>query len=187
MPRKARPAFTSPTGSILQVKMRLLDISPMIWRRVLVPVSWTLQELHGVIQAAMGWEGLHLYEFRIRSARYGSPDLGGGAASVTLDSLRFRRNAKLIYVYDMGDWWAHEVRIEDRLKAEEGKRYSVCVGGQGACPPEDCGGPEGYQARREEASGFGARVRRRDPGRPGCGAGRGRDGVPQAGLPVGDA
>jgi pRiA4b ORF-3-like protein len=120
MPRKVRPAFTSPMGSILQVKMRLVGISPMIWRRVLVPVAWTLEELHGVIQAAMGWEGLHLYEFRVRSARYGSPDLCGGAASVTLESLRFRRNAKLIYVYDMGDWWAHEVRIEDRLGAEEG-------------------------------------------------------------------
>jgi hypothetical protein len=151
MTRKARPAFTAAAGSILQVKMRLLDISPMIWRRVLVPIASTLQELHGVIQAAMGWEGLHLYEFRVRSARYGSPELCAGPADVTLESLRFRRNAKLVYVYDMGDWWAHEVRVEDRLAAEKGKRYPICVGGQGACPPEDCDGPEGYQARREEA------------------------------------
>jgi hypothetical protein len=116
-----------------------------------VPISWTLEELHGVIQAAMGWEGLHLYEFRVRSARYGSPELCGGAADVTLESLRFRRNAKLTYIYDMGDWWEHEIRIEDRLEAENGRRYPRCVGGQGACPPEDCGGPDGYQARREEA------------------------------------
>lgn len=147
MPRGTRPAFTSPTGPILQAKMRLVGISPMIWRRVLLPASWTLEELHGVIQAAMGWEGLHLYEFRIRSARYGSPDLCAGAADVTLESLRFRRNAKLIYTYDMGDWWEHEIRIEDRLEAENGQRYPRCMGGQGACPPEDCGG----QARREEA------------------------------------
>ena len=151
MPRGTRPAFTSPTGPILQVKMRLVGISPMIWRRVLVPVAWTLEELHGVIQAAMGWEGLHLYEFRVRAARYGSPDLCAGAADVTLESLRFRRNAKITYIYDMGDWWEHEIRIEDRLEAEDGQRYPLCVGGQGACPPEDCGGPEGYQARREEA------------------------------------
>jgi hypothetical protein len=153
MTRKARLAFTAPAGSILQVKMRLLDINPMIWRRVLVPIASTLQELRGVIQDAMGWEGLHLHEFRVRSARYGSPELCAGPADVTLESLRFRRNAKLVYVDDMGDWWAHEVRVEDRLAAEEGKRYPICVGGQGACPPEDCGGPEGYQARREEALG----------------------------------
>lgn len=146
-----RSAFTSPTGPILQVKMRLVGISPMIWRRVLLPVAWMLEELHGVIQAAMGWEGLHLYEFRIRSACYGSPDLCAGAADVTLESLRFRRHAKVTYTYDMGDGWAHEIRIEDRLEAENDRRYPVCVGGQGACPPEDCGGPDGYQARREEA------------------------------------
>ena len=151
MPRGTRPAFTSPTGPILQIKMRLVGISPMIWRRVLLPVAWTLEELHGVIQAAMGWEGLHLDEFRIRSACYGSPDLCAGAADVTLESLRFRRHAKVSYVYDMGAWWEHEIRIEDRLEAEAGQRYPICVGGQGACPPEDCGGPEGYQARREEA------------------------------------
>lgn len=151
MPRGTRPAFTSPKGPILQVKMRLIGISPMIWRRVLLPITWTLEELHGVIQAAMGWEGLHLYEFRIRSVRYGSPELCAGAADVTLESLRFRRNAKLTYIYDMGARWEHELRIEDRLEAEASKRYPICLGGQGACPPEDCGGPEGYQARREEA------------------------------------
>jgi len=151
MARAIRPAFTSPTGPILQVKMRLVGISPMIWRRVLLPASWTLEELHGVIQAAMGWEGLHLYEFRVRAARYGSPDLCAGAADVTLESLRCRRHAKFIYTYDMGDGWEHEIRIEDRLEAENGRRYPVCVGGHGACPPEDCGGPGGYQARREEA------------------------------------
>ena len=82
MPRGTRAAFTSPMGSILQVKMRLIGISPMIWRRVLLPVAGTLEELHGVIQAGMGWEGLHLYEFRIRSARYGSPELCAGTADV---------------------------------------------------------------------------------------------------------
>ena len=128
--RGTRPAFTSPTGSILQVKMRLVGISPMIWRRVLLPVAWTLEELHGVIQAAMGWEGLHLYEFRIRSARYGSPDLFTEVADVTLESLRFRRNAKVIYTYDMGDWWEHEIRIEDRLEVENGRRYPRCMGGK---------------------------------------------------------
>ena len=59
--------------SILQLKVRLLGISPMIWRRVLVPASMTLRELHGVVQLAMGWEGIHLFEFVVRGARYAGP------------------------------------------------------------------------------------------------------------------
>ncbi len=41
-----------------QVKVWLVGISPMVWRRVLVPSTCTLGELHGVIQVAMGWEGI---------------------------------------------------------------------------------------------------------------------------------
>ena len=52
--------------AILQVKVWLTGISPMIWRRVLVPAAFTLRELHGVIQVAMGWEGIHLYDFHLR-------------------------------------------------------------------------------------------------------------------------
>lgn len=71
MPLKPKAAATTlSAGSILQLKIRLLGISPMIWRRVLVPASTSLQELHGTIQAAMGWEGLHLYQFRIRAVAY---------------------------------------------------------------------------------------------------------------------
>jgi hypothetical protein len=156
MPGRTRLTFTSPAGPILQLKMRLLGISPMIWRRVLVPASFTIQELHGVIQAAMGWEGLHLYEVRLRAVRYGSPELCTEPADVLLESFRFRRHAKFTYIYDMGAWWEHELRIEDRLEAEAGKRYPLCLSGQGACPPEDCGGPEDYQARRDEALSFAA-------------------------------
>jgi len=56
----------------------------------------------------------------------------------------------------MGDWWEHEIRIEDRVEATARKRFPLCTGGQGACPSEECGGPQGYQARREEAMGFDA-------------------------------
>ena len=52
---------------MVQIKVWLLGISPMVWRRVLVPSACTLRELHGVLQVAMGWEGIHLYQFRLRS------------------------------------------------------------------------------------------------------------------------
>jgi len=45
---------------IIQLKIRLLGISPMIWRRVLIPSATTLRGLHGILQVAMGWESIHL-------------------------------------------------------------------------------------------------------------------------------
>ena len=157
MPSRKKPSrsFSIAEGSIFQIKIRLLGISPMIWRRVLVPASYTLHELYGVIQAVMGWEGLHLFQFKVRAVAYGSFDLMVEDPAVPLESFGFRKNGKLAYIYDMGAWWEHEVRIEDRLEATAGKRYPSCIG-SGACPPEDCGGLKGFLAHRDEASGYDA-------------------------------
>ncbi|PVA08624.1 plasmid pRiA4b ORF-3 family protein [Pelagivirga sediminicola] len=144
------------TASVLQLKIRLLGISPMVWRRVVVAEEMSLRDLHGVVQAVMGWDGIHLFEFNIQGARYTSPNLCGEPTSKMLSAFRFRKNAKFRYIYDMGAWWEHEVRVEDRFTAVVGKRYPMCIGGAGACPPEDCGGVHGYLARREEATGLDA-------------------------------
>jgi hypothetical protein len=140
----------SDADAILQVKVWLIGISPMIWRRVLVPGNCSLRELHGVFQVAMGWEGIHLYQFRLRAARYGSFELSASSPDVTLAALRFRKGARFIYEYDLNIPWVHEVRIEDRLEPEWGKTYPTCIGGDGACPPEDCGGPAGFMAHRHD-------------------------------------
>ena len=55
---------------IVQLKVRLLGISPMIWRRVLVPACVSLRELHGILQVSMGWEGIHLYYFDIHAVHH---------------------------------------------------------------------------------------------------------------------
>jgi Plasmid pRiA4b ORF-3-like protein len=77
---------------IMQLKVRLLGISPMIWRRVLVEASTSLEELHGMLQVAMGWEGFHLYQFDIRGSMYGSFELGILDPDNTLASFEFRIN-----------------------------------------------------------------------------------------------
>ena len=59
--------------SIVQLKVRLLGISPMIWRRVLVPASVTLREPHDILQVSMSWEGVHLYYFDIHAVRTTAP------------------------------------------------------------------------------------------------------------------
>jgi hypothetical protein len=154
--RPAAKKVETLASPILQLKVRLLDISPMIWRRVLVPASYTLRELHGVIQVAMGWESLHLYYFHIRAVQYGSFDLCVQSPDVALAGFRFRKGARFTYAYDMGDVWRHEIRVEDGLEPSAGQCYPVCIGGAHGCPPEDCGGPAGYAERRLEAAGFDA-------------------------------
>lgn len=73
------------------------------------------------------------------------------AREVTLGALRFRLNERFLYEYDFGDQWEHEVRVEQFLPLEARRRYPVCIGGQRAGPPEDCGGPQAYDDRQREA------------------------------------
>ncbi len=139
---------------IVQVKIWLLDVSPMVWRRVLVPASCTLRELHGVFQIAMGWEGIHLYQFSLRAARYGSSELSAFSPDVTLAALRLRKGTRFLYEYDLNIPWGHGVRIEDRLAPQT--KTPTCAGGAGACPPENCGDPAEFMANRDEALSWSA-------------------------------
>ena len=135
---------------VLQIKVWLIGISPMVWRRVLVPAAFTLRELHGVIQVAMGWEGIHLFQFCLRAVRYGSSELSASSPDVTLAALQLRKGARFIYEYDLNISWRHEIRIEDRLEPDAGKTYPICAAGDGACPPEECGGPAAFMAHRHD-------------------------------------
>ena len=141
---------------IVQLKVRLLGISPMLWRRVLVPASVSLRELHGILQVSMGWEGIHLYHFDIHAVHYGSFELSTESPDIALSQFRFRERSRFAYLYDMGDYWEQEVRVEKYLDRNPKKTYPVCTGGSGACPPEDCGGTAGYLEWREEATGWDA-------------------------------
>jgi len=42
------------TGMILQMKVSLHESNPLIWRRILVPATFTLSQLHEVVQSVMG-------------------------------------------------------------------------------------------------------------------------------------
>jgi Plasmid pRiA4b ORF-3-like protein len=144
---KAAPGSKA-VGRVYQLKITLKDIRPPIWRRVLVP-DCSLAGLHEVIQAAMGWENSHLYDFEVGGERYTDPrglaDLDMEDASrARLSQVARKEKAKFRYTYDFGDNWQHEVLVEKFLLPEEGQEYPVCVAGKRACPPEDVGGPWGY-------------------------------------------
>ena len=50
-------------NSIARIRIELRYSRPKIFRRIDVPLSFTLWSLHAVIQAAFGWHGGHLWAF----------------------------------------------------------------------------------------------------------------------------
>ncbi|HOV38400.1 MAG TPA: plasmid pRiA4b ORF-3 family protein [Spirochaetales bacterium] len=136
------------------LKVQLQYIRPPIWRRIQVPGWYTLEDLHAVIQVAMGWSNYHLHEFEIDGKEYGPEDREFydntiPEQSVTLDSLKLEPRKRIRYMYDFGDGWAHTLMVEKVLSLDEvpPERQSkpYCLTGKRACPPEDCGGYGGYE------------------------------------------
>ncbi len=136
--------------STLQLKIELSGIKPVIWRRVLVPETIALPKLHLVIQAAMGWMDCHLHEFEIVGERFGMPDPDWGMGDGPTSEARVKLNKALkgmtsfYYIYDFGDNWRHKIKIEKVFSEDVGMALPLCVAGERACPPEDCGGEPGY-------------------------------------------
>lgn len=138
-----------------QVHISLAGIEPVIWRRLIVPADWTLDQLHLGIQAAFGWANYHLHEFVIGRLRYGDVDiLSDGALhddARVFDSTQVRLrdfqgdSIEFDYLYDFGDGWHHLVRLEDSILLEAAPKFASCIAGAQARPPEDVGGISGYE------------------------------------------
>lgn len=136
---------------VVRLRVQLEGIEPGIWRRIVVPSSYTLTELHAVIQSAMGWEDSHLHMFEIEGKRCEIPYDGGlGPEPDSHDESGHKlkdvlsSGMEFSYLYDFGDDWTHRIIVEDQGDAEEGKQVPACIAGERACPPEDSGGPFGY-------------------------------------------
>ena len=147
-PARKRPARPVP---IFQIKVTLEHIEPATWRRLLLPSNLNLGKLHHVIQEAMGWTNSHLHQFILRDRRIGdlrADDSGElefeDEKKLKLDQL-VGPGQSIRYEYDFGDGWNHEVLVEKAIEPDERIHYPICVAGARACPPEDCGGPPGYE------------------------------------------
>lgn len=151
-PAKARKP--KPTDAVFQFKLTLLGAKPLIWRRIQVS-DCTLDKLHEYIQTSMGWTNSHLHRFQIGEVRYADPmlmeedfeEFGYKDSTSTMLSEIVPKGGKrlrFVYEYDFGDSWDHEVVFEGCPKAEAGRQYPICLEGERACPPEDCGGVAGY-------------------------------------------
>ncbi|WP_198659290.1 plasmid pRiA4b ORF-3 family protein [Nocardiopsis sp. FIRDI 009] len=130
--------------------------NPPVWRRVDVPSVTRLGGLHAIIQAVLGWNDEHLHTFEFGGRRYsdrgddhpgfGPPDRDERGVRVG-DVLR-RPGSRGTYTYDLGDEWRHTVTVEDIDDAPPDAVYPRFLNGHGGCPPEDCGGAEGYEHLR---------------------------------------
>lgn len=134
---------------IYHMKVTLADVQPPVWREIAVPGGYTLDRLHRVIQLAMGWQDCHLHSFDIAAVQYGLPDPDG--LLEMRDELDFRiddvvgKDSRFMYTYDFGDWWEHQIVVQDVSAADPDDRYPACTDGVGNCPPEDVGGVYGYE------------------------------------------
>ena len=141
---------------VYQFKVSLSGIEPIIWRRIQVPAKYSFWDLHVAIQDAIGWLDYHLHAFRVRQKHKRKPIEIGIPGEEWDDTTTipgweipvvkyFMEPGQLIeYEYDFGDGWGHEVLLEAIFLKEKGTKYPKCVGGDRACPPEDCGGISGY-------------------------------------------
>jgi hypothetical protein len=141
--------MAQPGDALLQVRITLADVAdPQVWRRVLIPSAYPLDRVHTVIQATMGWQNSHLHAFRLGDESYAAPDPDDEMGY--LDETKFRLGDlveggdRIDYEYDFGDGWEHALVVEARTVAPNGAVYPACVAGEGACPPEDCGGSPGF-------------------------------------------
>jgi hypothetical protein len=144
---------------VFRFRVELRDIAPPIWREIEVPGSYSFWDLHVAIQDAMGWQDYHLHAFSpIESSNWeiGIPfddDFKGERETmagwqVPVAKHFQRAGDRMVYHYDFGDDWTHDVVLED-ITACDSKKPVACTAGERACPPEDCGGPWGYQTLLE--------------------------------------
>lgn len=136
---------------IYQLKISLQGAKPPIWRRIQVPDTFLLADLHEIIQLTMGWFDSHLHQFRIANTSYGpeldddwSMETVANEEKYSLHDLAKNISPHFSYTYDFGDNWEHRITVEKTLPITEGKPYPVLLKGKRACPPEDCGGIWGY-------------------------------------------
>ena len=137
-------------GWTFRVRVDLVGAKPPIWRRLELPGSITLAQLHEVLQVAFDWDNSHLHEFTAGRTRYGVPDgdsLGGAQDErlVTMGQLLDRPGAHLDYEYDFGDSWKHRLVVE-QIDYSGTAPVAMCTGGRRAAPVEDSGGfdPAGF-------------------------------------------
>jgi hypothetical protein len=138
------------TLTVHELRVTLLDVSPPVWRQVRVPSALPLSTVHTVVQIAFGWEDRHLHEWRAGDVTYGLSDEDSWGEELADESSALLADvaptdSMLRYDYDFGDGWEHLVEVVNIEPYNADVPPVACLAGARACPPEDCGGPAGYE------------------------------------------
>jgi hypothetical protein len=138
---------------IYQIQIALRGIRPKIWLRILIPPDLRLSDFHEIIQITMGWTNSHMHQF-IKNGTYFTESIAGDDIWDELGSVDYKKmkisdlltmeKEKVVYEYDFGDGWEHNIILEKILPVDPKIKYPVCLKGKMKCPPEDCGGVWGY-------------------------------------------
>lgn len=146
--RQRRRRAQSPFS--VTVRVDLVGATPPVWRRLVLPSTLRLDQLHGVLQAVFDWTDSHLHRFVLDDEAWGDgekylcpydvedgEDDGVPASDVRLDEVLAAPGEVLTYLYDFGDDWHHRLVVEQVGPAVDEVQL---VAGHGAAPPEDSGG-----------------------------------------------
>jgi hypothetical protein len=136
--------------TVHELRVTLLDVTPTVWRLIRVPSALPLSTVHAVIQLAFGWEDRHLHEWRVGDVTYGLSDEDSWGEDLADESIAVLGeiapvDSALRYDYDFGDGWEHLVEVMAVVPYDGNVAPVACLAGARACPPEDCGGPSGYE------------------------------------------
>lgn len=161
IPRR-RTRSVDPAHPVYELDAWLADSDPPIWRTLAVPADFTLELMHWVMQAAFDWDDSHLHAFQTKNGRRYQAKAEEHSSAVdrmwgdvmegvedesewTLRHLFEELKQMLVYEYDFGDSWIHGIKlIRTHERAEEFEGVPICLAGEQAAPPEDCGGLWGY-------------------------------------------
>jgi hypothetical protein len=148
-PPQRRRRAKEPFG--VTVRVDLVDAKPPVWRRLVLPSTLRLDQLHGVLQAVFDWTDSHLHRFTLGDDEWGDgekylcpydveegdDDDGVPESDVQLDEVLAATGDVLSYLYDYGDNWHHRLVVEEVGPAVDDVQL---LDGHGAAPPDDSGG-----------------------------------------------
>lgn len=143
------PGAKKSAEKAFSLRLQVVGCTPRIWRRLLVRESLWLTRLHDCIQVAFDWFDYQTHQFVVDDLRFGNPSRKDEVQveddrDVTLADLELASRDRLLYEYHFGEGWQVDIRVEKTVAIEKGTTYPVCIAGDRAGPPEDCGGLEAF-------------------------------------------
>ena len=154
--------FIGPSKREFHIRIKLNNAPVKIWRELVVPSNITLEMLAYVLIDAMGWQHEHLYQFVAKNNVYYvnsfqmkeransfmpffSRVVERNSEKTTLEMVLQPKSERMKFEYDFGDSWTHDLWVKAARDYAPGEEPAIrLLKGQGACPPEDCGGVWGY-------------------------------------------